>query len=104
MRTSLRAIATPAYAILATLGGLVALWLILWSVNFSALTLVLGSSKVPGTEKLSFSLGIFQNFLLNFNAAWVLGIIILSAGFGIGLSTLIYLARHSDRTPYDIAG
>ncbi len=103
MRTSLRAIATPTYAILATLSGLLALWLILWSVNFSALTLVLVSSKVPTGEKIGFSLGIFQNFLINFNAAWVLVIIFLSAGFGIGLSTLVYLWRHSHRTPYDIA-
>lgn len=90
----LRVLATPSYALLATVISLIVMWLFLWLFNLPLLFSTLTSGALDWSAKLSFALAGFQSIFTNFDAPQALTLAVFSLLSGINLSTLIYVLRH----------
>lgn len=102
LKTSLgsvaKVLATPSYGLLATVIGLVVVWLFLWLFNLDLLFSVLSSSNLNLTEKASFTLAGFQSLFTNFDSPQAVSLGVFGVLSGINLAVLIYVLRHGTVT------
>lgn len=94
LRSILRILSTPSYALLATAIALAVMWLFLWLFNLDLLVSVLTSSKLDWADKINFALAGFQSVATNFNVPQAVTLGVFSVLSGINLASLIYVLRH----------